>query len=69
MWKFYACDWFVDGRQSRVVRYNSMTELLNATRGYRNWDGQHHRNAVVDKLFVTIRTEPSFGWPKLSESQ
>lgn len=60
MWKFYACDWFVEGWQSRVVRYNSMTELLNATKGYRNWDGQHHRNAVVDKLFYAADCDAYF---------
>lgn len=60
MWKFYSCDWFVDGWQSRVVRYNSMTELLNANRGYRNWDGRHHRDNRIDKLLYAADCDAYF---------
>lgn len=50
MWKFYSCDWFIKGWQNRVVRYNSMRELLDANRSYRTWNGQHHRGGQIDKL-------------------
>ena len=50
MWKFYSCDWFIKGWQNRVVRYNSMRELLEANKSYCNWDGQHHRDSRIDKL-------------------
>ena len=46
MWKFYSCDWFVKGWQNRVVKYNSMRELLEANKGYRAWNGQHHRDTA-----------------------
>ena len=50
MWKFYSCDWFIKGWQNRVVRYKSLTELLQANKGYASWKGQHHRNDNIDKL-------------------
>lgn len=50
MWKFYSCDWFVKGWQNRVVRYNSMSELLADNKGYATWRGQHGRNNRIDKL-------------------
>ena len=50
MWKYYSCDWFIEGWQNRVVRYKTMSELLAANRGYRTWRGQRGRNAQIDKL-------------------
>lgn len=49
-WKFYSCDWFIKANKSRAIVYNSMTELLAANRGWRTWDGQHHRNSQIDRL-------------------
>lgn len=50
MWKFYSCDWFIKGWQNRIIRYKSLTELMNANRGYATWRGQHGRNSNIDKL-------------------
>lgn len=50
MWKYYSCDWFIEGWQNRVVRYKTMSELLAANRGYRTWKGQRGRNSQIDKL-------------------
>ena len=50
MWKFYSCDWFIKGWQNRVIRYKSLTELMNANKGYATWRGQHGRNSNIDKL-------------------
>lgn len=60
MWKFYSCDWFIKGWQNRVVRYNSMTELLNANKSYRNWDGQHHRDNRIDKILYAADCDAYF---------
>lgn len=60
MWKFYSCDWFIKGWQNRVVRYNSMTELLNANRVYCNWDGQHHRDNRIDKVLYAADCDAYF---------
>ena len=50
MWKFYSCDWFIKGWQNRVIRYKSLTELMNANKGYATWKGKHGRNNNIDKL-------------------
>lgn len=50
MWKFYSCDWFIKGWQNRVIRYKSLTELMNANKGYATWKGQHGRNNNIDKM-------------------
>ena len=50
MWKFYSCDWFIKGWQNRIIRYKSLTELMNANRGCATWRGQHGRNSNIDKL-------------------
>lgn len=60
MWKFYSCDWFIKGWQNRVVRYNSMRELLAANKSYANWDGQHHRNSQIDKLLYAADCDAYF---------
>lgn len=60
MWKFYSCDWFIKGWQNRIVRYNSMTELLNANKTYRNWDGQHHRDNRIDKILYAADCDAYF---------
>lgn len=60
MWKFYSCDWFVKGWQNRVVKYNSMRELLEANKGYRAWNGQHHRDNRIDKLLYAADCDAYF---------
>lgn len=50
MWKFYSCDWFIKGWQNRVIRYKSLTELMNTNKGYATWKGKHGRNNNIDKL-------------------
>lgn len=50
MWKFYSCDWFIKGWQNRVIRYKSLSELMNDNKGYAAWRGQHGRNSNIDKL-------------------
>ena len=60
MWKFYSCDWFIKGWQNRVVRYNSMSELLAANQSYRTWNGQHHRDNRIDKLLYAADCDAYF---------
>ena len=60
MWKFYSCDWFIKGWQNRVVRYDSMRELLAANKGYRTWNGQHHRDNRIDKLLYAADCDAYF---------
>lgn len=69
MWKFYSCDWFVKGWQSRVVRYNSMRELLEANRTYRTWNGQHHRDNRIDKLLYAADCDAYFVIRPVSRKQ
>ena len=60
MWKFYSCDWFIKGWQNRVIRYKSLTELMNANKGYATWKGQHGRNNNIDKLLYAEDCECFF---------
>ena len=69
MWKFYSCDWFIKGWQNRVIRYNSMRELLAANKGYANWDGQHHRNSQIDKLLYAADCDAYFVIRAVSRKQ
>lgn len=64
MWKFYSCDWFIKGWQNRVVRYNSMTELLNANRWLATWSGSSQRNNNRDKILYAADCDAYFiVWP------
>ena len=64
MWKFYSCDWFIKGWQNRVVRYNSMTELLNANRWLATWNGSSQRNSNRDKILYAADCDAYFiVWP------
>ena len=64
MWKFYSCDWFIKGCQNRFVRYNSMTELLNANRWVATWSGSHQRNSNRDKILYAADCDAYFiVWP------
>lgn len=69
MWKFYSCDWFIKGWQNRVVRYNSMRELLDANRSYRTWNGQHHRGGQIDKLLYAADCDAYFAIRPVSRQQ
>ena len=69
MWKFYSCDWFIKGWQNRVVKYNSMRELLAANQGYRTWNGQHHRNGQIDKLLYAADCDAYFVIRPVSRQQ
>lgn len=69
MWKFYSCDWFIKGWQNRVVKYNSMRELLEANKGYATWDGQHHRNNRIDKLLYAADCDAYFVIRAISRQQ
>ena len=50
MWKFYSCDWFINGWQDSVVRYQYLQDLMDDNRVYRTWNGLHHRNNRIDML-------------------
>lgn len=69
MWKFYSCDWFIKGWQNRVVRYNSMRELLDANCSYRTWNGQHHRGGQIDKLLYAADCDAYFVIRPVSRQQ
>lgn len=69
MWKFYSCDWFIKGWQNRVVRYDSMRELLAANKGYRTWNGQHHRDNRIDKLLYAADCDAYFVIRPVSRQQ
>lgn len=69
MWKFYSCDWFIKGWQNRVVKYDSMRELLAANQGYRTWNGQHHRNGQIDKLLYAADCDAYFVIRPVSRQQ
>ena len=69
MWKFYSCDWFIKGWQNRVVRYDSMRELLAANQGYRTWNGQHHRDNQIDKLLYAADCDAYFVIRPISRQQ
>lgn len=69
MWKFYSCDWFIKGWQNRVVKYNSMRELLAANQSYRTWNGQHHRDNRIDKLLYAADCDAYFVIRPISRQQ
>lgn len=69
MWKFYSCDWFIKGWQNRVVKYNSMRELLEANKGYATWNGQHHRDNRIDKLLYAADCDAYFVIRAISRQQ
>lgn len=51
MWKFYSCDWFLDNwPEDRILRYDTMSELLEDNKQYRVWRGSHRDSIQNDKL-------------------
>ena len=60
VWKYYSCDWFIKAWKDRAVVYDTMSELLAANRGWRNWDGQHHRNSQIDRLLYAKDADAYF---------
>ncbi len=60
VWKYYSCDWFIKAWKARAVVYESMRELLAANKGWRTWDGQHHRNSQIDRLLYAKDADAYF---------
>ncbi len=60
VWKYYSCDWFIKAWKDRAVVYESMRELLAANKGWRTWDGQHHRNSQIDRLLYAKDADAYF---------
>ena len=60
VWKYYSCDWFIKAWKDRAVVYETMSELLAANRGWRTWDGQHHRNSQIDRLLYAKDADAYF---------
>lgn len=60
VWKYYSCDWFIKAWKDRAVVYESLNELLAANRGWRTWDGQHHRNSQIDRLLYAKDADAYF---------
>lgn len=60
VWKYYSCDWFIKAWKDRAVVYESMSELLAANRGWRTWNGQHHRNSQIDRLLYAKDADAYF---------
>ena len=52
MWKFYSCDWFITSRnENSIVKYNTMSDLLNENRWLSSWNGNSQRGSNRDKVF------------------
>ena len=60
MWKFYSCDWFIKSWQNRVVRYDSMRELLDANKWLATWNGSSQRGSNRDKLLYAADCDAYF---------
>lgn len=60
VWKYYSCDWFIKAWKDRAVVYESMRELLAANKGWRTWNGQHHRNSQIDRLLYAKDADAYF---------
>ena len=60
VWKYFSCDWFIKAWKDRAVVYNTMSELLAANRGWRTWNGQHHRNSQIDRLLYAKDADAYF---------
>lgn len=60
MWKFYSCDWFIKGWQSRLVRYDTLSALIADCKSFHKWDGLHTRNGKIDKLLYAADVDTYF---------
>lgn len=59
-WKFYSCDWFIKGNEWMIVRYNSLSELIAANKGYYKWSGSSGRNNPIDKILYAADVDAYF---------
>lgn len=60
MWKFYSCDWFIDGWKNRTVVYSSLSELIEANKWLAKWGGSHQRNSNLGKLLYAADCDAYF---------
>lgn len=60
MWKFYSCDWFIEGWQNRTVVYHSLNELIEANRWFAKWSGSNQRNSNLGKLLYAADCDAYF---------
>lgn len=51
MWKYYSCQWFIDGWKNNIVKYDSLREMLPALRQWRYWSGNAGRDHPIDKVY------------------
>lgn len=60
MWKYYSCDWFIKGWKNNVVRYEYMSDLLEANKAYRIWNGRRLNNSMIDKVLYAADCDAYF---------
>ena len=60
MWKFYSCDWFIKGWKNRVVKYDSLADLLAENRWLAKWSGSNQRGNNRDKILYAADCDTYF---------
>ena len=60
MWKYYSCDWFIQGWQNNIVRYNSLRELMAENKWLATWSGSSQRGSNRDKILYAADCDAYF---------
>jgi len=50
VWKYYCCPWFIEDYND-IVRFKTMTELVNATSHFANWRQDSRTTYSINSLF------------------
>lgn len=58
--KYDSCDWFIKESKNNIVRYDTLTELLNANRSLRYWNGQNSRGSNINKVLYAADVDTHF---------
>lgn len=60
LWKYYSCQWFIDSRVYSVKKYDTMAELLAASKGFATWNGNSYRGSNLNNLLYAADVDTYF---------
>lgn len=61
IWKFLSCDWFIKLNKDKAVVFDTLQQLIEAAKPYRNWDGNSYRaDSFYGELFYAKDVDAYF---------
>lgn len=60
MWKYYSCDWFIKGNVNRIIKYDTLQQIVNKYKQYKQWMGDQGRSYSINDVMYAADCDTYF---------